>query len=175
MTGRYSLIGLPTGANTVHEVSNLAMALTASSASVAVAESCTGGAIAKALTDVPGSSVWFGYGIVSYSNDAKHKLLGVRQSTLDEQGAVSEATVREMADGVRLLANASVGIAVSGIAGPGGGTDDKPVGTVWAAWSGAAHSFAQMQRFSGDREEVRDKTVLWVLQTLNQELLALLG
>ncbi|MEO0575605.1 MAG: nicotinamide-nucleotide amidohydrolase family protein [Pseudomonadota bacterium] len=151
------------------------MALSATNASVAVAESCTGGGIAKALTDVPGSSVWFGYGVVSYSNEAKQRMLGVRQTTLDAHGAVSEAVVREMADGVRLMANASVAIAVSGIAGPGGGSDDKPVGTVWASWSGHATTLAQMQRFSGDREEVRDKTVLWALQTLNRELASFVG
>ncbi|MEM9172395.1 MAG: CinA family protein, partial [Pseudomonadota bacterium] len=100
-------------------------------------------------------------------------LLSVRAETLAAQGAVSEAVVREMAEGVRILAQAEVGLAVSGIAGPGGGTEDKPVGTVWCAWSGSAQTVAKMQRFSGDREEVRDKTAYWALSELNTLLPAL--
>lgn len=166
MTGTYSLIGLPVGARMDHEVSRLARQLTESGRSVACAESCTGGWIAKSLTDVAGSSAWFGYGVVSYSNQSKVQLLKVRQSTLDRDGAVSEAVVREMADGVRALSGADYAIAVSGIAGPGGGTAEKPVGTVWCAWAAADRSFAQMQRFGGDRNEVRERTVLWALEGL---------
>ena len=166
MTGTYSLIGLPIAAKTDHEVARLARQLVESGRSVAVAESCTGGWIAKSLTDVAGSSGWFEYGIVSYSNRAKVQLLRVRQATLDREGAVSEAVVREMADGVRALARADYAIAVSGIAGPGGGTAEKPVGTVWCAWASDAASFAQMQRFAGDRNEVREKSVLWALAGL---------
>ncbi|MFK8053911.1 MAG: CinA family protein [Woeseiaceae bacterium] len=146
----------------------LANALTRTRQKIAVAESCTGGWIAKTLTDVAGSSAWFEYGVVSYSNEAKSKLLKVRKTTLDTYGAVSEQVVREMADGVRILAHADFGIAVSGIAGPDGGSDEKPVGTVWCAWSTAAGTIAQMQRFNGDRNEVREKTVLWALRELNQ-------
>ncbi|MEO1119473.1 MAG: CinA family protein [Pseudomonadota bacterium] len=149
-----------------HEVSRLARQLTELGRSVACAESCTGGWIAKSLTDVAGSSAWFGYGVVSYSNQSKVQLLKVRQSTLDRDGAVSEAVVREMADGVRALSGADYAIAVSGIAGPGGGTAEKPVGTVWCAWAAADRSFAQMQRFGGDRNEVRERTVLWALEGL---------
>lgn len=166
MTGTYSLIGLPIAAKTDHEVSRLARQLGESGRSVAVAESCTGGWIAKSLTDVAGSSAWFGYGIVSYSNRAKRQLLRVREATLERDGAVSEAVVREMADGVLAVSGADYAIAVSGIAGPGGGTAEKPVGTVWCAWASAAQSFAQMQRFGGDRNEVREKTVLWALSGL---------
>ncbi|MEM7611162.1 MAG: nicotinamide-nucleotide amidohydrolase family protein [Pseudomonadota bacterium] len=170
MTGTYSLLGLPTAARTDHEVAELARRLVALDKSVATAESCTGGWIAKTLTDVAGSSGWFGFGVVSYSNAAKQKLLGVRHATLASYGAVSEAVVREMADGVRMLSGADFGVAVSGIAGPGGGSADKPVGTVWCAWSGQSETFAQMQRFSGDRNEVREKTVHWSLAKLNQYL-----
>ncbi len=170
MTGTYSLLGLPVAAKTDHEVARLAPLLLDSGRTIALAESCTGGWIAKALTDLAGSSVWFGYGVVSYSNQAKRQMLGVRADTLEQQGAVSEAVVREMADGVRILASADLAIAVSGIAGPGGGSDDKPVGTVWCAWSGARQTFAQMQRFSGDRNEVREKTVLWALRGMNERL-----
>lgn len=166
-TGTYSLVGLPVQAKTDHEVTVLANALTRTGKSVAVAESCTGGWIAKTMTDVAGSSAWFGYGIVSYSNAAKSRLLNVRSSTLDTYGAVSEQVVREMADAVRILADATYGVAVSGIAGPGGGTDDKPVGTVWCAWSAGDATRAEMQRFNGDRNDVREKTVLWALRGLN--------
>ena len=166
MTGTYSLIGLPVGARMDHEGARLARQLTESGRSVACAESCTGGWIAKSLTDVAGSSAWFGYGVVSNSNQSKVQLLKVRQSTLDRDGAVSEAVVREMADGVRALSGADYAIAVSGIAGPGGGTAEKPVGTVWCAWAAADRSFAQMQRFGGDRNEVRERTVLWALEGL---------
>ena len=97
---------------------------------VCTAESCTGGWIAKALTDVPGSSVVFGYGIVSYSNGAKESMLGVNNRTLSEHGAVSEPVVREMAEGALNISGADIAVAVSGVAGPDGGTAEKPVGTV---------------------------------------------
>ena len=168
MTGTYSLVGLPVQAKTDHEVTLLANTLSRRREAVAVAESCTGGWIAKSLTDVAGSSAWFGYGLVTYSNMAKQRLLNVREATLATHGAVSEQVVREMADGVRLLAGAQYGIAVSGVAGPGGGTDEKPVGTVWCAGSTATETTAQMQRFNGDRNEVREKTVLWALRGLNE-------
>ena len=102
---------------------------------VATAESCTGGWISKAITDVPGSSAVFAYGIVSYSNDAKESLLGVNAITLEANGAVSAAVVEEMASGALRLSGADVAVAVSGVAGPDGGSDEKPVGTVWFAWS----------------------------------------
>ena len=109
--------------------------LTARGLTVATAESCTGGWIAKALTDVAGSSACFGYGIVSYSNAAKESVLGVDSETLSENGAVSEATVRAMASGALRISGAAIAVAVSGIAGPEGGSADTPVGTVWFAWA----------------------------------------
>jgi len=137
---------------------------------VATAESCTGGWIAKTLTDLPGSSDWFAYGIVSYSNPAKQELLGVSPVTLVNHGAVSEAVVREMAEGALKRGEADVSVAVSGVAGPSGGTPDKPVGTVWFAWAridGAGLlSRAERHRFEGDREAVRRKTVAVALEGL---------
>jgi len=130
---------------------------------LATAESCTGGWIAKALTDVPGSSRCFGCGIVSYSNRAKRGVLGVRSETLSGEGAVSEAVVREMSEGVLALSDATIAVAVSGIAGPDGGTIDKPVGTVWFAWSRRVGeqivTDAERCRYDGDRTGVRIQTV----------------
>lgn len=141
-------------------------ALLAADRRVATAESCTGGWIAKALTDVAGSSSWFGTGLVTYSNEAKCSLLGVRAETLEECGAVSEETVREMASGALAASGADVAVAVSGIAGPDGGTPDKPVGTVWFAWavSGATPvTCAECVHFDGDRETVRRRSVCHAL------------
>jgi nicotinamide-nucleotide amidase len=142
--------------------------LTAAGKAVATAESCTGGWIAKSITDIAGSSAVLGYGIVSYSNGAKESLLGVKNATLEEHGAVSEPVVREMADGVLHLSGADIAVAVSGIAGPDGGTDDKPVGTVWFAWAvrdgAGAKIETSCQQFGGDRELVRELTVAHALQ-----------
>lgn len=134
---------------------------------LALAESCTGGWIAKVITDVAGSSAWFGYGVVSYSNQAKVDLLGVSPGLLSEFGAVSEPVVRAMAEGARLRARADVALAVSGVAGPGGGSAQKPVGTVCFAWTcPGVESVVETQVFSGDREAVRRKTVAHALQRL---------
>ena len=142
--------------------------LTSAGKAVATAESCTGGWIAKSITDIPGSSAVFGYGVVSYSNGAKESILGVRNDTLEEHGAVSEAAVEEMAEGALHLSGADIAVAVSGVAGPDGGTDDKPVGTVWFAWAvrdGAnALTDTACEHFSGDRELVRELTVAHALQ-----------
>ena len=144
--------------------------LTASGKVIATAESCTGGWIAKAITDVAGSSGCFRYGIVSYANDAKESLLGVNPASLAEHGAVSEATVIEMADGALRLSGADLAVAVSGIAGPDGGTADKPVGTVWIGWAGPGQIDAQHHYFEGDRERVRARTVVAALQGVRQRL-----
>jgi nicotinamide-nucleotide amidase len=148
--------------------------LQAAGKTVTTAESCTGGWIAKALTDVAGSSACFAYGIVSYSNGAKESLLGVANQTLEDNGAVSEATVAEMARGALSLSGADISVAVSGIAGPGGGSDEKPVGTVCFAW--ATRDAAQIavvtavKHFNGDRDSVRRLTVDHALAGI-QELL----
>src|SRR5690606_15281969 len=101
---------------------------------VATAESCTGGGVAAAITITPGSSAWFEYGFVSYANNAKQALLGVAPATLSQEGAVSEAVVLEMVAGALLVSQANIAVAVSGVAGPGGGSPEKPVGYVWFAW-----------------------------------------
>ena len=151
-------------------VEELAGLLRRSGRTLATAESCTGGWVSKALTDLAGSSDWFGYGLVTYSNRAKQRLLGVGHDTLERYGAVSEQVVEEMARGLLELSGADLGLAVSGIAGPDGGSDDKPVGTVWFAWSSREGDGIQVQtgvqRFSGDRESVRRQAVAFGLHGL---------
>jgi len=148
--------------------------LVAAGRSVATAESCTGGWIAKSITDISGSSQCFAYGIVSYSNGAKESVLGVPPSTLGEHGAVSEATVRAMAEGVLNLSGAGLSVAVSGIAGPNGGSDEKPLGTVWFAWSerhdGQCSTDAMLYALSGDRESIRAQAVAIALTELRQRI-----
>jgi nicotinamide-nucleotide amidase len=140
-------------------------ALKAHGMMLATAESCTGGGIAEALTDISGSSAWFERGFVTYSNVAKAEMLGVHPSTLEAHGAVSEATVREMAAGALRHSHAQLAVAVSGIAGPTGGTPEKPVGTVWFGWAlrdGEVH--ARLHHLSGDRAAVRGQSVQIALQ-----------
>lgn len=133
---------------------------------LATAESCTAGLIAAALTDVAGSSDWFTGGVVAYANSVKSGLLGVPESDLAAHGAVSEPVVRAMAAGARRVTGADAGLAVSGIAGPGGGTPDKPVGTVWMAWDLAGAASARRFLFPGDRASVRAATVRACLEEL---------
>ena len=138
---------------------------------LASAESCTGGWIAKTLTDLSGSSAWFEAGVVSYSNQAKMSLLGVRRETLERTGAVSEETALEMVSGALDRLNAGVAVAVTGIAGPSGGTPQKPVGTIWLAWQrrgGAAR--AKLLHFPGDRDAVRRQTVAAALEGVLETL-----
>lgn len=136
---------------------------------VATAESCSGGAIAAAITQIPGSSAWFEYGIVSYADRAKKQLLAVQEQTLMENGAVSEAVVEQMAKGVLALSGAEIAVAVSGIAGPAGGSAEKPVGTVWFAWVLASgESRTQRLQFAGGRTTVQ-------LQAVEQGLHGLLA
>lgn len=124
------------------------------------AESCTGGWIAKTLTDIAGSSAWFEAGLVAYSYEAKQALLGVRPETLAEHGAVSRETVVEMVAGALARYGASVAVAVTGIAGPGGATPGKPVGTIWIGWKRrGGYAQAEIFHFDGDREAVRRQTV----------------
>jgi len=132
---------------------------------LATAESCTGGAIAAAITDIAGSSQWFDRGFVTYSNPSKQDMLGVRATTLETAGAVSEATVAEMVRGALVHSLAQVTLAVSGIAGPGGGSADKPVGTVCLAWAmEGAQPVVRTEHFAGDRAAVRAQTVGRALQ-----------
>lgn len=157
--------------------SALVEALLGAGKTVAAAESCTGGWVAKAITDIAGSSGCFAYGIVSYSNDAKEALLDVDPATLKSHGAVSEPTVREMATGVLELSGADLAVAISGIAGPGGGSADKPAGTVWFAWAsrspgGSVSVDAVLHRLTGDREAVRRQSVVLALDGLRERIAA---
>ena len=137
---------------------------------VAVAESVTGGLIGSRLTDVPGSSLYFLGGVVAYSNDAKVKLLGVQRETLAQSGAVSERTAREMAEGVRQSFGTDVGLAVSGIAGPGGATKEKPVGLMWLALSAEGSTQARSIRLAGDRLQNKAGAAEQVLHLLEEYL-----
>jgi nicotinamide-nucleotide amidase len=123
------------------------------------AESCTGGWIAKLITDIPGSSEWFERGFVTYSNQSKMDLLGVSADTLQLFGAVSEQVVLQMAKGALADSRADIAVAVSGIAGPGGGSTEKPVGTVWIAWATSGKTTARRYWLPGDRNQVRAQTV----------------
>jgi nicotinamide-nucleotide amidase len=137
---------------------------------LATAESCTGGMIAAHCTDLAGSSQWFERGFVSYSNAAKTEMLGVDASLITTHGAVSEPVARAMAAGALQRSHAQVAVAVTGIAGPSGGSPDKPVGTVWFAWATPQGLVSQMQCFPGDRAAVRGATVDHALRVLVQQL-----
>jgi len=135
------------------------------------AESCTGGGLAYSITSIPGSSHWFERGLVTYSNRAKEELLGVNSITLSIFGSVSEQTVREMAEGALKKSQAQISLAITGIAGPDGGTRDKPIGTVWIGCTsiqGNTQSWVDI--FSGDRQAVREQSITMALQQLIQFL-----
>ena len=135
------------------------------------AESCSGGWIAKTLTDLPGSSAWFDAGVVTYSYAAKESLLGVRRETLERTGAVSEETVLQMVSGALDRFGAGMAVAVTGIAGPSGGTPEKPVGTVWIGWQRrGGDACAKLFHFAGDREAVRRQTVAAALAGIRTTL-----
>jgi len=145
----------------------LGVAAQASHHTLVTAESCTGGWIAKVLTDIAGSSAWFECGIAAYSYESKQALLGVRPETLEHHGAVSRETVLEMVSGALVHSGATLAVAVTGIAGPSGGMPDKPVGTVWVAWKRrGGYATAEVFHFEGDREAVRRQTVEVALQGL---------
>lgn len=147
-------------------VERLAAQLRAKGWMMATAESCTGGLIAGACTDLAGSSDWFERGFVSYSNAAKTELLGVDAALIAQHGAVSEPVARAMAQGAVAQAHAQVAVAVTGVAGPGGGSVDKPVGLVWFGWAVPGGVHTEVQRFDGDRAAVRAATVRHALARL---------
>jgi nicotinamide-nucleotide amidase len=134
------------------------------------AESCTGGWVAQAVTSVAGSSDWFERGFVTYSNDSKQELLGVRGETLSRHGAVSEETAREMAQGALARGKGTLALAVTGVAGPGGGSAAKPVGMVCFAWANKHGVRTETRRFSGDRESVRKQSVIRALEGVLEQL-----
>ena len=133
---------------------------------LATAESCTGGLLASTLTDTPGSSEWFAGSVVAYSNEVKSRLLGVPEDVLEKHGAVSEPVVLAMAQGVLKAMGAHVSVAISGIAGPDGGTPKKPVGTVWMAWAWPGGSRARLYTLSGSRAEIKKQSVMMAINGL---------
>jgi nicotinamide-nucleotide amidase len=140
---------------------------------LALAESCTGGWLAKSMTDHAGSSEWFECGLTTYSNRAKCRLLGVSPQTLDQHGAVSEAVAREMVQGLFRVTDADMALTVTGIAGPDGGSPEKPVGTVWFAWGWRGQAATtQCRQFSGDRAAVREQAVAQALEFLGSDVQA---
>lgn len=148
-------------------VEALAERLMARGERVAFAESCTGGLLAKLATDLAGSSAWFERSLVTYSNDAKHELLGVPRAVFETDGAVSEACVKAMVEGLMQRSPADWGVAVTGIAGPGGGSPGRPIGTVWIAWARRAElAQSQCQVFGGDRCAVRTQSALAAVRGL---------
>ena len=149
----------------------VAVLLTEQKLTLAVAESCTGGALCQALTDIPGSSAWFDRGFITYSNQAKVDMLGVSSTLLDQYGAVSFETARAMVEGVHGHSQAELAIAITGIAGPGGGTAEKPVGTVFFGIGQKGQAVKiDKRRFKGDRSEVRARSVEFVLKALLKTL-----
>ena len=154
-----------------HLITHVAERLVSNQHMLTVAESCTGGWLAKVCTDLPGCSAWFDRGFVTYSNEAKHDMLGVREETIHTYGAVSQQTVEEMAAGALNHSRADWGIAISGVAGPGGGSDTNPVGSVWFAWMNKGHAVqTSKQLFSGDRNQVRQQSVEFALKELSKLL-----
>ena len=149
-----------------HLSEQLGSALLQNSATVTTAESCTGGGVSQSITSVAGSSAWFKCGFVTYANSAKQKILGVDEALLKEHGAVSEAVVIGMAKGAAKRAAADYAVAISGIAGPDGGSEEKPVGTVWFAWLSPGGVITRKYVFSGDRISVREQAVKISLQEL---------
>ena len=145
-------------------VQQLAAKLTEKGWMLATAESCTGGMIAAACTDLAGSSQWFDRGFVTYSNEAKTEMLGVPAELIAKHGAVSEEVVRAMAEGAIRHSRAQVSIAVTGIAGPGGGSAEKPVGTVWVGWSAGDKIFTECLHLDGGRADIRQNTMNHALQ-----------
>ena len=156
--------------NTLQLCEQLARALQDRGWMMATAESCTGGMIAARCTDLAGSSHWFERGLVTYSNAAKSQLLGVPADLIQQHGAVSEPVARAMASGAAHHAHVQVSVAVTGIAGPSGGSADKPVGTVWFAWCVGGQLSSECRVFDGDRAAVREATVGHALQGLLNRL-----
>jgi len=150
----------------IDSIHSLAEMLKSRGLRVVTAESCSGGGVASALTDVAGSSGWFECGFVTYSNEAKVRYLDVPPMTIEQFGAVSEATVRAMVAGAVNNSLGDLAVAVSGIAGPGGGSEEKPVGTVWFAWGNDKQQIVECHRFAGDRHQVRQQAIAVAVQGL---------
>ncbi len=166
-------VSVPDDAQLCESAGQIAELLLACGQTLVTAESCTGGWIAKTLTDIAGSSAWFECGVAAYSYQAKEALLGVRPETLEEYGAVSRETVIEMVSGALARFGASIAVAVTGIAGPTGGLPGKPVGTVWIGWKQrGGYAQTELFHFPGDREAVRRQTVAAALHGVQKILTA---
>ena len=152
------------------QLQTLANNLSAQNLKVTCAESCTGGLLAANLTRLPGSSAWFDMGFVTYSNEAKQQMLNVNPTTLAHYGAVSEEVVREMALGALIASKADYALSISGIAGPGGGSEEKPVGLVWFGVASKKRIWAEFKVFNGDRDQVRAQAVQHAIQLLLSKL-----
>ncbi len=152
------------------QLQTLANNLSTQNLKVTCAESCTGGLLAANLTRLPGSSAWFDMGFVTYSNEAKQQMLNVNPTTLAHYGAVSEEVVREMALGALIASKADYALSISGIAGPGGGSDEKPVGLVWFGVASKKRIWAEFKVFNGDRDQVRAQAVQHAIQLLLSKL-----
>ena len=152
------------------QLQNLATNLASQNLKVTCAESCTGGLLAATLTRLPGSSAWFDMGFVTYSNEAKQQLLNVNPTTLAHYGAVSEEVVREMALGALISSKADYALSISGIAGPSGGSEDKPVGLVWFGLASKKRIWAESKLFNGERDQIRAQAVQYAIQLLASKL-----
>ena len=152
------------------QLQNLASNLATQNLKVTCAESCTGGLLAANLTRLPGSSAWFDMGFVTYSNEAKQQMLNVNPSTLAHYGAVSEEVVREMALGALISSKADYALSISGIAGPTGGNEEKPVGLVWFGLASKKRIWAESKIFNGDRDQIRAQAVQHAVQLLLSKL-----
>jgi nicotinamide-nucleotide amidase len=153
--------------NIASSVTQLAQVLITQHLRLSVAESCTGGGLAYHLTSLSGSSDWFERGIVSYSNLAKQEILGVQKTTLEQYGAVSKETAKEMAEGCLEHSAADLSLSITGIAGPSGGSPEKPVGTVWFAWTGKNFpTQTRLYHFTGDRQSIREQAIETALEIL---------
>ena len=148
----------------IEQAARVGARLKQSGALLVTAESCTGGWVSQAVTAIAGSSEWFERGFVVYSNAAKQELLGVRAETLERHGAVSEEVARELALGALERSRATISVAVTGVAGPSGGSAAKPVGVVWFAWANDGQVRSESRRFAGDREAVRRQSVMRALE-----------
>ena len=145
--------------------------LTAREARIATAESCTGGLLAKSLTDMPGSSKWFEFGFVTYGDNAKETMLALDPDLIARRGVLSREVAEAMALSAHAVSGADIAVAVTGVAGPAGGTEDKPVGTVWLAWLGPRkRATCRIEQFDGDRAEIRHKAVVAALQGVLRHL-----
>ena len=152
------------------QLQNLASNLSTQNLKVTCAESCTGGLLAANLTRLPGSSAWFDMGFVTYSNEAKQQMLNVNPTTLAHYGAVSEEVVREMALGALIASKADYALSISGVAGPSGGSEEKPVGLVWFGVASKKRIWAEFKVFNGDRDQVRAQAVQHAIQLLLSKL-----